>query len=154
MEKGIYTLLLKLSENTKIHVGSLGFIGFQLGHYAYTGSALGSGGLKRVERHLKVASKANLTRRWHLDYFIPETEVNCIILTQTEGDLECLIASEIGRKAESIVGFGSTDCGCRSHLHYYPDLDGLKIIAIRAHQKFGNPTKVSIYDSPKRMNHD
>lgn len=149
MEKGIYTLLLKLSENTKINVGSLGSIGFQPGHYAYTGSALGSGGFKRVERHMGVAAKANLTRRWHLDYLIPEAEVTCIILTQTQEDLECLIASEIGRKAESIVGFGSTDCGCRSHLHYYPDLDGLKIIAIRAHKKYaGNPTKVSICYSP------
>lgn len=149
MEKGIYTLLLKLSKNTKIKVGCLGPISFQLGHYAYTGSALGSGGFKRVQRHLRVAARTNFTRRWHLDYFIPETEVNCIICTKTEGDLECLIASEIGRRAESVVGFGSTDCGCRSHLHYYPDLDGLKIIAIHAHEKYaGSLTKVSICYSP------
>jgi endonuclease-3 len=147
MEKGIYTMLLKLSETTQIKVGSLGPIGFQPSYYAYTGSALGSGGFKRVQRHLKVAARTNLTRRWHLDYFIPETEVNCVILTNTEGDLECLIASEIGRGAESIVGFGSTDCECRSHLHYYQDLDSLKIIAIRAHEKYA-PTKVSICDSP------
>jgi Uri superfamily endonuclease len=31
---------------------------------------------------------------------------------------ECAIAKAIGERGEPIDGFGSSDCGCRSHLYH------------------------------------
>ena len=67
MEKGIYTLVLSLSADQTVEVGSLGPVLFSKGYYAYTGSARGPGGLSRVERHISVMEGKNQTRRWHID---------------------------------------------------------------------------------------
>lgn len=39
MEKGIYTLVLRLPAERLVDVGSLGPVRFEAGYYAYTGSA-------------------------------------------------------------------------------------------------------------------
>lgn len=48
---GTYTLVIALPEPATIKVGALGEHGFPTGWYAHTGSAFGSGGLSRVDRH-------------------------------------------------------------------------------------------------------
>lgn len=130
MEPGIYTLVLCLDPGREIAVGRLGSIFFPKGYYAYTGSARGSGGLKRVERHLEIQTGARTTRRWHIDYLLPETCFQEAIITPTAQDLECIIARKIGARLLPIPGFGCTDCSCVSHLHFSTEL-GEALHAVR-----------------------
>jgi endonuclease-3 len=138
MEPGIYTLLLKLDGSLKISVGALGRISFVEGYYAYTGSARGPGGLKRVERHLEVLSGARSTRRWHIDYLLPHVRFQEAIVTPTAQDLECRIACRIGEHLLRIPKFGCTDCCCISHLHYSARLEEMLTVVRRAHEEYGH----------------
>lgn len=116
--KGIYVLILKLDKKTVIRVGKLGTFSFRKGYYAYVGSALGPGGFKRVTRHFDVASGKNSTRKWHIDYLLPHSEVICAILIPTDGSIECNVARALGRFCTGIQDFGCSDCSCQSHLFF------------------------------------
>jgi Uri superfamily endonuclease len=118
MERGAYTLVLRLDDDREVHVGSLGTLSFRRGYYSYTGSALGKGGLKRVQRHLQIMRGMKVTRRWHIDWLLPLTSFEEAILSNTSERMECLIAGRIGSRLSPIPGFGCTDCRCPSHLHY------------------------------------
>ncbi|PSP86054.1 DUF123 domain-containing protein [Halobacteriales archaeon QS_6_64_34] len=60
-EGGTYTLVLARDHSGPIEVGALGAIDFPAGWYAYTGSALGSGGFSRIDRHRAVARRLSDT---------------------------------------------------------------------------------------------
>lgn len=130
---GIYTLVLSLDRARDIEVGRLGRLHFGEGHYCYTGSARGSGGLRRVERHKRVMRGDSVVRRWHIDYLLPFASLVEVVVTRTTADLECTIAAEIGEVLQVIPQFGSTDCRCKGHLHFSPDLDGLLDVVLGAH---------------------
>lgn len=117
-EKGIYTIVLRLSRDAVVDVGSLGRVSFRAGWYAYTGSARGTGGFKRVLRHIAVMEGVNVTRRWHIDHLLPLAELVEVVATPTGEDLECAVARRIGERFPSVRGFGSSDCTCPSHLHF------------------------------------
>ena len=115
MTGGTYTLLIELPEPAAITVGALGERRFPAGAYAYTGSALGSGGFSRVDRHRRVAAGEHDVRHWHVDYLLghPASRIREVVTTD-ERDVECPVA---GRLPEGpITGFGASDCDCRSHL--------------------------------------
>ena len=135
MEKGIYTLVLRTKEERMIYVGSLGPVIFAGGYYAYTGSARGPAGLKRLERHIRIMNGQNTTRKWHIDYLLPLANLQESIITFTDRNLECFIAGQIGAQLASIRNFGSTDCCCSSHLHYSIDLDEISCIVRQAHRE-------------------
>jgi endonuclease-3 len=117
-EPGIYTLVLFLPQPSRIVVGSLGEIDFARGFYSYTGSAMGPGGLKRVDRHIQVLEGTKTTRRWHIDYLLPTTQLVKAFTTRTARDLECSIAKAIGKRLQAVPRFGCSDCRCNSHLHF------------------------------------
>ena len=121
MEKGIYTLVLSLSADQDLEIGSLGPVHFEAGYYAYTGSARGPGGLTRVKRHLSVMEGTNSVQRWHIDRLLPHTTLVEVVTTKTEEDLECPIARKIGEMLSFVERFGCTDCRCPSHLHFSRD---------------------------------
>ena len=50
--KGIYVLIIEVSQGAEIQVGTLGNVHFAKGLYAYVGSAQ-NGLEKRVERHIR-----------------------------------------------------------------------------------------------------
>jgi Uri superfamily endonuclease len=133
VNQGIYNLILNLDLARNLHVGSLGTIRFEKGYYSYTGSALGSGGLKRVERHKRVILGQNQTRKWHIDHLLPHTSLEMAVITQTRIDLECQIARKIGEKLQVIPRFGSTDCRCPGHLHYSKDLQTIIDVVKQSH---------------------
>ncbi|GAB6878755.1 hypothetical protein JCM17823_10290 [Halorubrum gandharaense] len=115
MTGGTYTLLVELPEPATVTVGALGECRFPAGAYAYTGSALGSGGFSRVDRHRRVAAGEHDVRHWHVDYLLghPATRIRGVVTTD-ELDVECAVA---GRLPEGPVAeFGASDCDCRSHL--------------------------------------
>lgn len=134
-EKGIYTIVLRLSRDLVVEVGSLGKVSFRAGWYAYTGSARGAGGLKRVLRHIAVMEGKNRTRRWHIDHLLPLVELEEVVATITGEDLECSIARKLGDRLPSVEGFGSTDCSCPSHLHFSERKEEILFAARDAHPR-------------------
>lgn len=120
--KGIYCLVLDLPEKQGIRVGSLGLKEFPAGVYVYVGSAM-SGVEQRVARHTRKSKK----KRWHIDYLLDRTEVVSVIAipSQTK-DTECAVARALLRVEGSrtpVVGFGSSDCRCDSHLIHFGSED-------------------------------
>jgi endonuclease-3 len=156
-EGGTYTLLLVRDEPGEIEVGALGACHVPAGAYAYVGSALGTGGFARVERHRRVALGEHDTRHWHVDYLTGDEHTRLAsVITTADVDAECHVAAEIGRRlsavgseqdtdrqsvskperapeARPIVGFGASDCACETHLFGHESLDELARIVREAH---------------------
>jgi Uri superfamily endonuclease len=90
--------------------------------YAYVGSALG-GIEQRVRRHKSTSKR----RRWHIDYLLEKASVTgTVAIPGDRKSIECGVAQALLRGDSAAVvaeGFGSSDCGCRSHLIYFGDLD-------------------------------
>lgn len=119
-DKGTYTLVLYLKGSRRIRVGSLGWIDFPEGYYAYTGSAM-NGLRARVHRHL-LREKA---KYWHIDYLVPHMRVMRVLMYFSHLRAECEVVRRIAQlpgAAFPIKGFGSSDCthGCMSHLVHLP----------------------------------
>jgi endonuclease-3 len=133
MNGGTYTLLLALPDPITAEIGALGTHALPAGAYAYTGSALGSGGFARVDRHRRVAAGEHDTRHWHVDYLTshPATELVAVV-TSPGVDAECTVA---GRLPEGPVdGFGASDCDCRSHLAAGEDVESVREAVEAAHR--------------------
>ena len=114
--KGSYILLIELPEGQTIEVGIRQAICFPRGYYAYVGSAMG-GFKSRLNRHLK----SNKKPHWHIDYLLEKASISEIILCETNDRVECTIAQALNSQFDSIPGFGSSDCKCRSHLFFATD---------------------------------
>ncbi|MBP2031249.1 Uri superfamily endonuclease [Methanohalophilus levihalophilus] len=118
--KGTYCLILKCDGGTEV-VGSLGEIDFESGYYFYVGSALGSGGLKRMHRHISLSERRRNDSakkpRWHIDYLLlsPLFALEEAVYVESEKRIECLLA---GKFDSGISRFGCSDCSCDSHLFY------------------------------------
>jgi Uri superfamily endonuclease len=119
MDKGIYALILR-SDGKTIRVGALGDIILPKGYLIYVGSALGPGGLIRVQRHLTLSQEIRKPH-WHIDYLLQDRGISLIasVSAATTSRFECSLAEAIG--GDFIPRFGSSDCGCRSHLFVRPD---------------------------------
>lgn len=117
MDKGIYCLVFKNPRCT-VRIGALGEINFQPGWHCYVGSALGSGGLKRLERHISLAAQHNKKPKWHVDYLHTSTCFSLVYaVSAVTGDrLECRLAQELD--GDGVPKFGCSDCTCPSHLFY------------------------------------
>ncbi|MFW5917420.1 MAG: GIY-YIG nuclease family protein [Halorubrum sp.] len=112
---GTYTLLVDLRAAARIEVGALGERRFEAGPYAYTGSALGAGGFSRVDRHRRTARGDHDVRHWHVDHLLGHPDARIDRVVRSVGvDVECAVADRL--PAGPADGFGSSDCGCRSHL--------------------------------------
>jgi sugar fermentation stimulation protein A len=113
--RGAYLLLITLSDSRKIEVGGLGRLHFHPGNYVYVGSAMG--GLQaRVKRHLRPEKKLH----WHIDHLLARAKIEGAVLFPSDEREECSFVRTL-QKIPGIIGvarFGSTDCGCPSHLFY------------------------------------
>jgi len=116
-KKGIYCLVFK-NINLDTKIGSLGDISFRDGWHIYVGSALGSAGYRRVERHCRLALLKDKNPKWHVDYLLtnPNFSLEYFVFGETSRQLECPLARVLG--GESVFGFGCSDCKCDSHLFY------------------------------------
>ena len=121
--QGSYVLILKLKKNSEIKVGALGKIKFKKGFYCYIGSALGKGGIeKRIGRYERLNEKKKGRIKWHIDYLLinPNVSIYSILLFPSKRKIECRISKIFEKKADqSVRKFGSSDCRCNSHLHYF-----------------------------------
>ncbi len=112
---GVYVLVLEAS--ARVSVGRLGLVEFD-GWYLYVGSARGPGGLSRVRRHFQYASRRDPPARWHIDRLLGIGALRGALLAATDADLECELSEATGAQLErACLGFGASDCGCRSHLY-------------------------------------
>lgn len=117
-KKGIYCLILKTC-GAVCSVGALGEVTFPAGWYIYVGSALGPGGLSRVDRHIRVhRGEGGHRHRWHIDRLLTDRRfaLTAAVLGETAGQLECTLARHLG--GDGIQGFGCSDCRCTTHLLY------------------------------------
>lgn len=129
MDKGVYCLLLECTEHRRIRIGALGDRDFATGWYLYAGSALGSGGLSRVSRHIRFYREQYRKPKWHIDYLMADDAVRLrkVICAATQKDLECTLAAAIG--GDGIPAFGCSDCDCATHLFYRPELPEAEVLA-------------------------
>lgn len=120
--KGAYCVIAYLPKSRRIRVGSLGTCEFLPGVYVYVGSAQ-TGIEARVKRHAARKKKV----RWHIDYLMAHAEaISAISVPCSSKEVECSIARAISASegaATPFKGFGSSDCGCESHLVYFGDSD-------------------------------
>jgi sugar fermentation stimulation protein A len=111
-DSGCYIIILKLKKDRNLSVGGLGKVALKKGFYLYAGSAKANL-TKRVERHRRIGKN----NHWHIDYLRSVADFHVALPIRASEDLECTVASALGRIADWEVGdFGSSDCGCRSHL--------------------------------------
>ncbi|MCD6371472.1 MAG: GIY-YIG nuclease family protein [Candidatus Aenigmarchaeota archaeon] len=118
--KGAYVLIVEVRKNLRKKIGKLGILRFKKGSYCYVGSGLGKAlSLEnRLKRHLRKKKKL----KWHIDYLLssPYVIVKGFVIFPSEKKNECLISKEIEKYAdETIRNFGSSDCKCKGHLHYF-----------------------------------
>lgn len=111
MMKGSYILIINLHSSRIIKVGSLGEIYFTAGQYAYVGSAMG-GFKSRLPHHFRKEKKPH----WHIDYLLEKAQIDCVIISESDIRNECNIAEALMKEFDCIMGFGSSDCKCNSHL--------------------------------------
>jgi len=121
--KGSYCVVFSINSLSFETKGGRPFF-LEKGVYVYVGSAFGTGGLKRrVLRHLKREKR----KHWHFDFITTHPSFKPFEVWLFEGKkVECELASFIGKVTEPVEGFGSTDCGCPSHLFRVEDLTLLK----------------------------
>ncbi len=118
-EKGTYLLVLKLKKDEIIQPGKFQEITFKQGIYLYIGRA--RKGLRgRLRRHLREEKKLF----WHIDYFLQKATVKEVWIKQDFFD-ECRMARKVKSYLKEaffpLKNFGSSDCGCISHLIYLPE---------------------------------
>lgn len=117
MPKGIYCLVFRNPACTA-RIGALGPVAFREGWHIYIGSALGSGGLARLDRHVSLARDRNKKPKWHVDYLLTDRRFSLryTVSASTEERLECPLALTLGEPG--VPSFGCSDCHCPSHLLY------------------------------------
>jgi len=115
--KGIYALVFRNPACT-VRIGALGPVRFRAGWHVYVGSALGSGGLARLDRHIALARDRDRRPTWHVDYLLTDDRFSLrgTVSAPTTGRLECRLAQAIGGPA--VPAFGCSDCRCPSHLFF------------------------------------
>lgn len=116
MTPGAYQLHLRLDQPTTLTVGRLGTFDFPAGRYVYTGSAM-NGLDARIARHRRSEKKL----RWHIDYLLQHARLTRVRRFPSTRREECELNTKVLRRRRAritVPRFGSSDCGCRSHLVY------------------------------------
>jgi len=127
--RGTYILVTYLGKDLKIRIGKLGVMDFLKGYYCYVGSAFGKiiNLDNRIGRHKKLNKEKKGNLKWHIDYFLVSPNVSIKRVITFNKKIECEISKKLERNSNKIIsGFGSSDCKCNSHLHYFKNLMKLK----------------------------
>ena len=131
--KGIYLLIIEVTENVTISIGALGSIPFQKGLYVYVGSAQ-NGIQGRLRYHYKTKKKLH----WHVDYLLSHENVRILnaFYKPALKQEECLTAQELTNKSRPIPNFGCSDCSCLSHLFLLLTKTYIKELPVNGFVKF------------------
>ena len=146
---GTYVLIFGVDPAATIDVGALGTVEFPSGAYAYVGSAFGSNGLGRVDRHRRVAEGSHDVRHWHVDYLGGHAAASLdSVVAAPHADVECRLATELRMRVKGQVsdgtavpvpGFGASDCDCPAHLVGGANPDTLRTAAVDAIEAVTSP---------------
>ena len=121
--RGTYVLVLKLENSVTAQAGRLGTAHLEAGWTIYVGSAHGPGGLRaRLRRHLRPDKAVH----WHIDALTAVAPVSVIWVDTSPVRLECVWARTLAALPGVTIplkGFGSSDCGCESHLFQLRDVN-------------------------------
>ena len=113
-DRGSYLLLLRLASDKNVDVGALGRIQFAPGYYVYVGSAM-RGLSARIARHRRKRKRP----RWHVDYLRREADGFLALPIRSSRREECDVARALSAVLNyGPVGFGSSDCRCKTHLFW------------------------------------
>lgn len=116
-DRGSYVLVLENPEDQEIafSAGEGGRVHpFPMGFYAYVGSAMG-GLNSRLRRHARRRKRSF----WHIDRLTERMRIKRSIPIRGRR-LECDLARALSAISDGPVeGFGSSDCGCSSHLFFF-----------------------------------
>lgn len=128
--KGIYALIIYVSKEKNVRVGSLGLLTFKRGFYVYVGSAQNNLE-RRITRHFDKSKRVF----WHIDYLLKDedAEIVNVLFKRASREEECHLALALSSSYEPIKGFGSSDCKCQSHLFRIDDYKGAEMFL----RKFG-----------------
>jgi len=111
-DRGSYIFIVRLKRNRRLNIGGLEEVTFRKGFYCYVGSAK-THLTKRIGRHQRLRKKMH----WHIDYLRAAADFHAALPIRASDDLECEIATALGKIADwQVPGFGSSDCGCPTHL--------------------------------------
>ena len=122
-----------------MEVGVLGPVAFPKGFYAYCGSAM-VGLAARINRHLRRKKKV----RWHVDYLLAKGRITKVLSAETNERLECQLAKGLGNAFNHYPGFGSSDCGCPSHLFFSEELPVLQEKAVEVFRRLQQSAELII----------
>ena len=113
---GIYCLILRLDRGARLTIGKHGTHSFAPGYYCYVGSAMGNLA-QRLARHRSREKRPH----WHIDYLLAEAELEEVLAAPTKRRLECGLSRRVAAltAGPAVAGFGSSDCSCPTHLHYF-----------------------------------
>jgi len=141
---GTYALVLLSHSEKDIQVGRLGRLQLRPGFYVYVGSAFGPGGLKsRISHHENITNQP----RWHIDYLRAMTDPQEVWFTYDSFRREHQWAEILarGRRASTpLEGFGSSDCGCKSHLIFFHNRPSGKFFSGKIHAQCRDHKRVHI----------
>ena len=118
--RGTYTIVLGCKRPIQVRFGKLGYVEVKVGHYLYTGSALGDGALSlkgRLTRHSRSLKK----KRWHVDYLTTRRAVRFkgAVYLVSNNRVECKINRAIRENMKTptlLTHLGASDCKCEAHL--------------------------------------
>jgi sugar fermentation stimulation protein A len=111
-DSGCYMVIMQLTRDRRLKIGSLGTVRFRKGFYLYTGSAKNNL-TQRIARHRSRRKKLF----WHIDHLREHADSFAALPVRASVDLECELADVLrGISSWVIPGFGSSDCSCESHL--------------------------------------
>ena len=117
--RGVYALVVHLASDHTIQIGKLGNYDVESGYYVYIGSALGPGGLSvRIKHHAGRTDRPH----WHIDYLKRVSKLKEVWFSYSNRVMEhqwAAVAAKMPGARMPIKGFGSSDCGCVSHLCYF-----------------------------------
>jgi sugar fermentation stimulation protein A len=115
--RGCYLIILEIRQDCRVEVGALGGVIFKKGWYVYAGSAM-----KNLTQRLARHGRKRKNFHWHIDYLLAYAEKVKSYPVYSYRNLECIMAEGIGKIADdSVRGFGSSDCACGSHLHFFQE---------------------------------
>jgi Uri superfamily endonuclease len=116
MNNGTYSLVMKLDKDSIIVIGKMPPVKFPGGFYCYVGSAMNNLE-KRICRH----QSQDKALKWHIDWLLEHAKIMGIKKIESQKRLECELNRDVEDLSEGTVmsNFGSSDCSCKTHLHYF-----------------------------------
>lgn len=113
-DEGLYLLIINLEKDTPLDVPRGVSKTYRKGYYVYVGSAR-KNLTQRIARH----RRRNKKLRWHIDHLLKHGKLIEALPIRSPLIGECELAAIVNGLTEGFVErFGSSDCGCISHLFY------------------------------------